>query len=403
MQFGIDILLSDKSLQNKLSGKKICLLAHPASVTSQLVHSLDALWSLGRKKINLVSAMGPQHGMRGEKQDNMIESDDYRDPKTGITVFSLYGHVRRPTLDMLNTFDVVLVDLQDIGCRIYTYLTTLFYLMEECTKLGKSVWVLDRPNPAGRNVEGTLLEPGWESFVGMGPILMRHGLTLGEAALWIKDKYSFNLDLKVVKMKGYNPTKGPGFGWPLYKKAWVNPSPNIPRLSSVRPFAGTVLTEGTSLSEGRGTTRSLEQFGSPNFPTDQVIKTLQSKYPKWILGCRLRPAYFEPTFHKFRGELCSGIQVHTDDFEYSDTQFKPYRLMLAVFKILRSLGPEFMTWRTPPYEYETVRLPVDLLNGGDFPRKWVDDSGAKPADLESRLRKDEEAWKKERRPFLLYP
>ncbi len=402
MKFGIDTLLSDKSLQTKLSGKKISLLAHPASVTEKGIHSLDALWGLGRKKINLVSAFGPQHGMRGDKQDNMIESDDFKDPGTGIPIFSLYGKVRRPTLAMLDTFDVVLVDLQDIGCRIYTYLTTLFYIMEDCARAGKSVWVLDRPNPAGRQIEGTYLESGWESFVGMGPTVMRHGLTMGELALWIKKKYAMDLDLKVVPLKNYSPRKGPGFGWPLYERPWINPSPNIPRLSSVRPFAGTVMTEGTLLSEGRGTTRPLEQFGCPGFPVDEVLKILHSKFSKWTLGCLIRPAYFEPTFHKFKGELCSGIQIHTDFSGYKDKDFKPYRLMLAIFKILKAVAPDMMKWRQPPYEYEHERLPIDLLNGGPFPRQWVDDAAAVPRDLEVRLKKDEVRWEKERRPFLLY-
>jgi uncharacterized protein YbbC (DUF1343 family) len=400
MRHALDTLLSDKRLKNKLLKKKISVLGHPASVGPNLEHTLDRLWR--EKKLTITSCFGPQHGMRGDKQDNMIESDDYIDPKTGIPVFSLYGKTRRMTPEMMDTFDVVLIDMQDIGCRIYTYLTTLYYVMVDCAQFGKEVWVLDRPNPAGRAVEGTYLEPGWESFVGFGPTVMRHGLTLGEMALWIKNKYQLNLELTVVPMKGYKPEKGPGFGYPFFEQAWVNPSPNIPTLSSTRCFAGTVLTEGTLLSEGRGTTRALELFGAPNFPSEQIIQTLYKKYNSWTKGCLLRPCYFEPTFHKFKGQLCSGIQIHTDFEGYDPNKFKPYRLMLAIFKILKSLNPELMQWRQPPYEYETERLPIDLLNGGDFPRKWVDDLSAEPGDLEARLKKDETKWRKESRPFLLY-
>jgi uncharacterized protein YbbC (DUF1343 family) len=400
MRHSVDTLLSDKRLKNKLYKKKISILGHPASINKNLDHTLDLLFA--DRKLNITSAFGPQHGMRGDKQDNMIESSDFVDPKTGVRVFSLYGEHRRMTPAMLDTFDVVLVDLQDIGCRIYTYLTTLFYVMQDCAQLGKSVWVLDRPNPAGRVMEGTFLEKGWESFVGFGPTIMRHGLTLGEMALWIKSKYKMNLDLVVVPLKNYKPEKAPGFGFPLYSSAWVNPSPNIPTLSSTRCFAGTVLTEGTLLSEGRGTTRPLEIFGAPDFPSDQVVKIIHDEYSKWASGCILRPCYFEPTFHKFKGQLCSGIQIHTDYEGYDPKKFKPYRLMLAIFKILKKLNPEMMSWRQPPYEYENLRLPIDLLTGSDFARKWVDDPMAKAGDLEARLKKDEIQWAKEARKFFLY-
>ena len=208
--FGIDRLIADPALRAPLDGKRVALVAHPASVTKDLTHSLDALAPL----VKLTAAFGPQHGLKGDKQDNMVESADYRDPDLGIPVFSLYGEVRRPTAAMMAEFDVVLIDLQDLGCRIYTFITTLLYMIEAAAANGKAVWVLDRPNPAGRPVEGTTLLPGWESFVGAGPMPMRHGLTLGEMGHWFIDHFKLDVDYRVIAMEGWRPGEGPGFGWP---------------------------------------------------------------------------------------------------------------------------------------------------------------------------------------------
>ena len=256
MKFGIDRLLEDAKLRKPLVGKRIALLAHPASVTRDLVHSLDALAAL--KDIKLTAAFGPQHGLRGDKQDNMVESADFHDPVHGIPVFSLYGEVRRPTPAMMDSFDVLLVDLQDLGCRIYTFITTLRYVLEAAAQHKKTVWILDRPNPVGRPVEGLRLRSGWESFVGAGPLPMRHGLTLGELAKWFIGTLKLDVECEVVKMEGWNPASAPGFGWPLNERSWINPSPNAANLWMARCYAGTVMLEGTTLSEGRGTTRPLE-------------------------------------------------------------------------------------------------------------------------------------------------
>ncbi len=212
-KFGIDRLLTDSSLRRPLAGRRVALLAHPASVTQDLTHSLDALASCG--DIRLSAAFGPQHGLRGDKQDNMVETSDYEDPAHGIPVFSLYGTVRRPTPQMMSAFDTVLVDLQDVGCRIYTFVTTLRYVLEEAARHSRSVWVLDRPNPAGRAVEGLRLRRGWESFVGAGALPMRHGLTLGELARWFVRTLRLDVDCQVVTMEGWAPSQSPGYGWPL--------------------------------------------------------------------------------------------------------------------------------------------------------------------------------------------
>jgi len=390
MKFGIDRLLEDARSRAPLQGRRVALLAHPASVTADLRHSLDALAACG--DVRLTAAFGPQHGLRGDKQDNMMETPDEIDPVLDIPVFSLYGTVRRPTAAMLDHFDVLLVDLQDLGCRIYTFVTTLLYVLEAAAETGKSVWVLDRPNPAGRPVEGLTLRPGWESFVGAGPMPMRHGLTLGEMGHWFIRQFKLDVDYHVVALQGWQPDAAPGFGWPLGERVWVNPSPNAPNLSMARCYAGTVMLEGTTLSEGRGTTRPLELFGAPNLNPRRLLAEMALLAPDWLAGCRLRECWFEPTFHKHAGQRCAGLQIHVDDGAYAPAAFKPWRLMALAFKALRRLQPDYPLWRDFPYEYEYDRLAIDLINGGPALREWVDDPAATPADLDSLARADEVAW-----------
>jgi uncharacterized protein YbbC (DUF1343 family) len=366
-----------------------------------LRHVLDALSAL--PGLTVSSAFGPQHGLRGDKQDNMVESPDFVDPKLGIPVFSLYGEVRRPTASMMDTFDVLLVDLQDLGCRIYTFITSLRYVLEEAAQRGKSVWVLDRPNPAGRPVEGLRLQPGWESFVGAGPMPMRHGLTLGELGAWFVKRFNLNVDYQVITMQGWRPEIGPGYGWPLGERVWINPSPNAPNLWMARCYAGTVMLEGTTLSEGRGTTRPLELFGAPDLDPYDVLEEMHRLASDWLAGCRLRECWFEPTFHKHQGRLCAGIQIHVEDKAYDHQRFRPWRLQALAFKALRRLWPEYELWREFAYEYEHERLAIDLINGSDVLRRWVDDSEADPADLDALASTDEAQWREERESILLYP
>lgn len=400
MQFGLDRLIKEPALRRPLRGRRVALLAHPASVTGDLTHALDAL--AGLEDLRLTAAFGPQHGLRGDKQDNMVESQDFRDPVHDIPVFSLYGDVRRPTAEMLDSFDVILVDLQDLGCRIYTFITTLRYLLEAAAEHGKTVWVLDRPNPAGRPVEGLRLRPGWESFVGAGPLPMRHGLTLGELALWFVGHLGLDVECEVIAMKGWTPAQEPGYGWPLGARAWVNPSPNAANLWMARCYPGTVMLEGTTLSEGRGTTRPLELFGAPDLAPRQLLACMASLEPRWMEGCRLRECWFEPTFHKHTGALCAGVQIHVEDGAYNHAGFRPWRLMALAFKALRRLRPDYDLWRDFPYEYEHDRPAIDLINGSELLRHWVDDPSATPADLESLSETDERSWYKERESVLLY-
>ena len=400
MKSGIDRLLAERELRAPLRGRRVALVAHPASVTADLTHSLDALAACGDLQIS--SAFGPQHGLRGDKQDNMIESPDFIDPVHGIPVFSLYGEVRRPTSEMMDSFDVVLLDLQDLGCRIYTFATTLLYVLEAAAEHGKSVWVLDRPNPAGRPVEGLLLRPGWESFVGAGPIPMRHGLTLGELGRWFVGHFGLDVDYRVIALEGWNPAAAPGFGWPLLERPWVNPSPNAATLSMARAFSGTVMLEGATLSEGRGTTRPLELFGAPDIDARAVLGKMRGLTPEWLEGCRLRECWFEPTFHKHAGALCHGVQIHPEGRDYDHRAFKPWRLVALAFKAIRLLYPEYPIWRDFPYEYETGKLPIDVINGGPTLREWVDEPSSEPGDLDSLARADESQWLAQTRPYLVY-
>ncbi|HEY3515595.1 MAG TPA: DUF1343 domain-containing protein [Gammaproteobacteria bacterium] len=400
MKFGLDRLLASRALRKDLRGKRVALLGHPASVTRDLTHALDALAAL--PDVELTAAFGPQHGLRGDKQDNMVESPDFTDPVHGIPVFSLYGEVRRPTSAMMSTFDVLLVDLQDVGCRIYTFITTLRYVLEEAARHGKSVWVLDRPNPIGRPIEGLTLRPGWESFVGAGALPMRHGLTIGELARWFVATLDIKVDCRVVEMQGWKPDAAPGYGWPVGERAWINPSPNVPMLESARCYPGTVMVEGTTLSEGRGTTRPFELVGAPDLDPKALIAKMHELEPKWLRGCKLRTCFFEPTFQKHVGALCAGVQVHVEEEFYSHAAFRPWRLQALAFKALRALEPKYPLWREFAYEYEHDRLAIDLLSGSDLLRRWVDDRRSRPKDLDALALADEDAWRHERRAYLLY-
>ena len=400
VSFGIDRLLAEPELRRPLAGRRVALLAHPASVTAGLEHSLDALATVG--DLRVTAAFGPQHGLRGDKQDNMVESPDFQDPAHGVPVFSLYGEVRRPTAAMLDTFDVLLVDLQDLGCRIYTFITTLRYVLEAAARHGKAVWVLDRPNPVGRPVEGLSLRAGWESFVGAGPMPMRHGLTLGELGHWFVRTLRLDVDYRVIEMRGWQPEAAPGHGWPLGERTWVNPSPNAPNLWMARCYPGTVMLEGTTLSEGRGTTRPLELFGAPDLDIGALLAEMRRLAPQWLRGCRVRPCWFEPTFHKHVGRLCAGLQVHVEDAAYDHAAFLPWRLQLLAFKALRRLHPGYPLWRDFPYEYEHGRLAIDLINGSDLLRRWADDPAATADELDALATPDERAWREEREDVLIY-
>lgn len=399
MKLGIDRLLEEPELRTALHGRRVALVAHPASVTAGLVHSLEALAAC--PEITLTAAFGPQHGLKGDKQDNMVETADALDPQYGIPVFSLYGPVRRPTPAMMNTADVFLFDLQDLGCRIYTFVTTLLYLLEAAAASGKTVWVLDRPNPAGRPIEGTLLLAGQESFVGAGPMPMRHGLTLGEMGHWFIAHFGLDVDYRVIAMTGWQP-EADGCGWPA-DRIWINPSPNAANLNMARCYAGTVMLEGTTLSEGRGTTRPLEVlFGAPDIDARAVLAEMVALAPHWLTGCAIRECWFEPTFHKHAHQLCNALMIHAEGPNYGHHAFRPWRLQALAFKAIRRIYPDYPLWRDFPYEYENERLAIDVINGGPGLRAWVDDADALPAALDAIAARDEAAWRDEVQGLLLY-
>lgn len=400
MKFGLDRLLSEPELRRPLEGKRVALLGHPASVTADLTHAIDALAAC--PGIRLSAAFGPQHGMKGDLQDNMMETPDETDPVHNIPVFSLYGEERRPSGQAMSTFDVLLVDMQDLGCRIYTFVTTLLYVLEAAAQHRKAVWVLDRPNPAGRPIEGLTLRPGEESFVGAGPMPMRHGMTLGEMGRWFIHHFKIDVEYRVITMEDWRPEEGPGFGWPLLERAWINPSPNAPNVSMARAYAGTVMLEGTTLSEGRGTTRPLELFGAPDIEARAVIAEMRRLAPAWLEGCALRDIWFEPTFHKHAKTLCSGVQIHCDGPHYDHAAFRPWRVQALAFKAIRALYPDYPLWRDFPYEYAFGRLAIDVINGGPGLREWVDDPAGTPGDLDALTLPDEAAWADGRRAHLLY-
>jgi uncharacterized protein YbbC (DUF1343 family) len=399
-RLGIDQLLESPDLTTKLKAKRIGLVAHPASMTSSGDHTLDALF---KDRCSVVRAFGPQHGMRGDVQDNMIETQDYLDPAHQIPIVSLYGEHRYPTEEMIEDLDIILYDLQDVGCRIYTYISTLKYFIDACSDRECELWILDRPNPAGRPIDGLFLQPGEQSFVGCDELPTRHGLTVGELGLWFNSRQEKPANLRVIQMSGYEPQNGPDFGWPTATIPWVNPSPNAASVNMTRCFPGTVLLEGTTLSEGRGTTVPLEIIGAPAFPVNEILDKLNSEAPHWLDGVRLRSCFFEPTFHKHVGELCAGIQFHTDFDAYQHEVFKPYRLIAGLLKSFRLLVPDTDLWRYHEYEYELNRTPIDVINGGPTLREWVDDDQQGFSTMEAMLDESEQRWQAEREPFITYP
>jgi uncharacterized protein YbbC (DUF1343 family) len=387
VQTGIEVLLNKR--RDLIRAARVGAVVHPASVLPDLRHTADALAEC--RDFTLASLFGPQHGARGEKQDNMIESGFYCDPDVGLPVHSLYGDTRCPTEDMLKDIDVLLFDLQDAGTRVYTFIYTMAYCMEACAHYGKRMIVLDRPNPVnGRRVEGNLLHPEYKSFVGLYPIPMRHGMTTAELALLFNSEFGIHCDLTVVAMDGWcRDNWFDQTGLP-----WVQPSPNLPTIDSAIVYPGTVLVEGTCLSEGRGTTRPFELIGAPFIESRKYAAYLNELN---LPGVRFRPAYFQPTFQKWAGEMCGGVQIHVGNRE----AFEPYLTGIAVISVARALYPESFKWRNPPYEYEYEKLPIEILCGG----KTIPDlilRGAPPHEIRQSWQDDVAAFLRQRAPYLLY-
>jgi uncharacterized protein YbbC (DUF1343 family) len=383
---GLEVLLGDDAV--RLRGRRVGLLAHPASVDRHLRHAVPLLQAVLGADLRVL--FGPQHGLRGETQDNMIEWDGYRDRVTGLPVHSLYGEHRRPTAAMLADLDVLVIDLQDVGARYYTFVWTLLLCLEACAEAGKSVLVLDRPNPLGGAVEGNVLDMAWRSFVGLAPIPMRHGMTIGELAGWLRAHFALAVDLEVLPLQGWRRDHDfEDTGLP-----WVMPSPNLPTVETAVVYPGACLLEGTLLSEGRGTTRPFEIVGAPWIEPDRLVGALVALD---LPGLVLRPLHFQPTFQKHAGRLCGGLQVHVTDRR----RFEPVLTYLAILTEARRLWPDHFAWQAPPYEYEHEKLPIDILAGGPALREAVE-AGADPRAVAARWRREAEAFAAAAAGSLLY-
>ena len=380
VQTGLDIF--DKNWPAQLKGLRVGLLVHPASVNQQLEHASQSFNRSGN--FELKALFGPQHGIRGETQDNMVEWEGFIDKQTGLPVFSLYGLTRKPEPAMLKNIDAMAIDVQDVGARYYTFIWTMELCMQACLEMGKPVVVLDRPNPIGGHLtEGNVLNRAYASFVGNRPLPTRHGMTIGEIGSYLRNEFYPSLDFHVIPMRGWKRHMWfDETGLP-----WVLPSPNMPTPDTALVYPGMCLLEGTTLSEGRGTTRPFEIFGAPFIDPDMLVKQLQVYR---LPGVMFRPLFFQPTFQKHAGKLCRGAQIHVIDRE----KFKPFKAGVAVMKSIHDLYPDQFSWKQPPYEYETEKMPVDILAGTDRLRKDIENG----EDIE----RMEERWQEERSQFERY-
>ena len=373
-----------------LAKKKFGLLCNQASTDSSLVHSRDLLNRAfpGR----LTCLLTPQHGFFSEKQDNMIESLHTDDPATGLPVYSLYSRERRPSKEMFDQFDVLVIDLFDVGTRVYTFLYTMAYCLEAAARFSKKVLVLDRPNPVGgEELEGNIIQEDCYSFVGLYPIPMRHGLTFGELALLLNNHFNIGADLEIIPMQGWQRRM-------LYSDTglpWVFPSPNMPSPATALVYPGQVIWEGTNISEGRGTCMPFELFGAPFFEPDEILRRAEESTA--LPGCFLRPLIFEPTSNKWAGQTCKGFQVHITD----PAAFRPYRTSLALLQTVMLIHPDAFAYKQPPYEYEYERLPMDLILGDRRVRLALE-QGKDILTMEKAWQSDLDAFEKLRRKVFLY-
>ncbi|HXU37726.1 MAG TPA: DUF1343 domain-containing protein [Blastocatellia bacterium] len=387
MKLGLEVLF--QSNLSLLDGARVGLIVNPASINSRFEHAADLFHQ--HPRIKLTALFGPQHGIRGETQDNMVEWQSFRDDRTAVPAYSLYGETRKPTKEMLEDVDVLVFDIQDVGTRVYTFIYTMALAMEAARECGKLFVVLDRPNPInGVQIEGNILEPEFRSFVGMFPIPMRHGMTVGELALMFNREFGIGCELEIVKMEGWRRSM-----W--YEETglpWVMPSPNLPTVDTAVVYAGSVLIEGTNVSEGRGTTRPFEIIGAPFINPHALIAELKEEQ---LAGVVLRPLHFQPAFHKSAGELCGGIQIHVID----RNSFKPVITGIAIISTIRRLHPNLFAWKAPPYEYVHDKLPFDVINGSARLREQIE-AGASVPEIEDCWRGGLSDFVKRRHTYLLY-
>jgi uncharacterized protein YbbC (DUF1343 family) len=386
VETGLDVLVRRRS--RHLAGARVGLVAHQASVDTDLEHAATLVADLPR--CTLTTLFAPEHGLWGAAQDH-AHIRATRDRVTGLPVHSLYGERRTPTPAMLRGLDVLVVDLQDVGARYYTFVWTTALAMQACARAGVRVVVLDRPNPLGGvALEGNLPDPAFASFVGLHPLPARHGMTIGELAQYLNAEHRLGADLTVVPMRGWRR----GMTWEDTGVPWVAPSPNMPTPDTARVYPGGCLYEGTNLSEGRGTTRPFEWVGAPYLDESAWAADLNALR---LPGASFRPMRFTPTFHKWAGQLCGGVQIHVTDA----ASFKPFVTSLAVISSARRLAPGAFRWRRPPYEFEHRRLPIDILLGTDTIRRRLE-RGESLARIEQSWQRPLAAWRTRRTPWLLY-
>jgi len=387
IKLGLEILL-EKRLDS-LDGLRVGLIVNPASIDQHFQHAADLFYK--HPKIKLVALFGPQHGIRGETQDNMIEWQTFRDSRTGLPAYSLYGKTRKPTAEMIDDLDVLVFDVPDVGTRVYTFNYTMALAMEAAREGGKRFVVLERPNPiTGAHVEGNILEPEFRSFVGMFPIPMRHGMTSGELALMFNREFGIECDLDVVKMAGWQRSMWYG----ETKLPWVLPSPNIPTPETAVVYPGAVMFEGTNVSEGRGTTKPFEIIGAPYIAPYELIDALANEN---LPGVFFRPLHFQPTFHKHAGELCGGLQIHVIDRE----AFKPVITSIAILTAVNRLYPKRFEWKQPPYEYVYDKQPFDVISGSSFIREQIE-AGTPASEIEDGWKSGLNDFARLREKYLLY-
>ena len=376
------------NLPECLKGRRLGLLANPASITSQFQHAKDVIAQLFPGQI--CALFSPQHGFFAEKQDNMIESEHFRDPDLNIPIFSLYSETRIPTADMFTPIDTLVIDIQDVGTRVYTFIYTISYCLETAAKLGKSVVILDRPNPVGGiQVEGNILEEDCASFVGRYPIPMRHGMTVGEICAYINTTQKIGCNLTVIAMQGWTRD----MYWQDTGLVWIPPSPNLPTALSAMVYPGQVILEGTNLSEGRGTTLPFEQFGAPFVD----IHALKQRVQERLKGIVLRPLCFQPTSGKWQNQICKGLHIHITDKD----EYKPYLYSLILLQEIMRAHPNEFEFKAPPYEYEFERLPMDLILGNRNLRKNLEKMND-PIELEKAWQAPLQQFKQESQPFYIY-
>ncbi len=387
VKLGLEKILDGN--KNSLTNLRVGLICNQASVDHRYRHAADLFYE--NADVKLAALFGPQHGIRGDVQDNMVETDHGTDKKTNLPVYSLYSETRQPTAAMLKDLDALVFDLQDVGCRVYTFIYTMANVMKACAEQGKKMFVLDRPNPInGVSVEGNTLEKGHESFVGQYPIPMRHGLTVGELARLFNREFDINCEMEVITMDGWaredylDETDCP----------WVMPSPNMPTVDTAVVFPATVYFEGTQVSEGRGTTRPFEIVGAPFIDAQELADALASLR---LPGVIFRPIQFLPTFQKHAGKNCAGVFLHASDRRI----FEPVITGLAMIKTVRDLYPNDFKWKEPPYEYVFDRNPFDVINGSLGVRNQIE-NGASVEEIKSSWRKDEADFRELRKEYLLY-